>query len=196
MDAPPDLGIRAHAILFAEGGSLSHKRLLQILECKDEELLEALDTLASRLQGSGLTLVRTAKEASLAIADVASDSVKKAFSKELGREIGDAGLEVLAIVLYQGPSTRSQIDYIRGVNTTSTLRNLLARGLLERAGNPEDAREYVYGPTTDLLAHLGVEDDRSLPDYGTISSELAAFEAQREQFTHGGTTDTTLGSSE
>ena len=99
--------------------------------------------------------------------------------KELSREIGEAGLEVLAIVLYRGPSTRSQIDYIRGVNTSSTVRTLLARGLIERASNPNDSREYLYRPTTELLAHLGVSGVTDLPDCATISSELAAFEATR-----------------
>ena len=56
-----------------------------------------------------------------------SQEIREAYRRELGREIGDAGLEVLSIVLYRGPSTRSEIDYIRGVNTSSTIRTLLSR---------------------------------------------------------------------
>ena len=97
---------------------------------------------------------------------------------EFLNEIGEAGLEVLAIVLYRGASTRAQIDYIRGVNTASTLRNLLSRGLLERAGNPEDAREYLYRPTVELLAHLGVRNNKELPSHEEIAAELGAFEAR------------------
>ena len=114
---------------------------------------------------------------------------------ELGREIGPAGLEVLAVVLYRGDSTRARIDYIRGVNTSSTIRTLLSRGLLERTNNPDDAREYLYRPTTELLAHLGVTDVQALPEYAKIASELASFEenaATKEPFapTHEHTTHT------
>lgn len=185
-----DLVMRAHAFLFSEGGSLSRKKLLSLLGCKEPELGSILNALKERLEGSGVELIQTDIEVSLAIAPRASEAVQKAFERELGREIGDAGLEVLAIVLYRGPSTRAQIDYIRGVNTSSTLRNLLSRGLLERTGNPEDAREYLYRPTVELLAHLGITESKELPDYATIVAELAAFEAKNEEFTdnHNGNT--------
>jgi segregation and condensation protein B len=169
------------AFLFSEGGPVRKTRLAQLAGISAEELENVLDALQTRLTG-GLTLVRTETEASLVINTKAGEVVRAAQKKELGLEIGEAGLEVLAVVLYRGPSTRAQIDYIRGVNTASTVRNLMARGLLERAGNPLDAREYVYRPTTELLAHLGVSEAKNLPEYATISRELAAFEQQKEPF--------------
>src|SRR3989344_2301716 len=89
-------------------------------------------------EGGTLTLIKTDTEVSLAVSEHSSPAVQKAYERELSEEIGDAGLEVLSIVLYRGPSTRAQIDFIRGVNTSWTIRNLLTRGLLERTGNPED----------------------------------------------------------
>lgn len=175
-----DLTARAHAFLFSEGGSMTRKKLAALLVCKEPELKSVLDTLSQRLEGSGLALIQTETEASLAVAPGTSDALQKAFERELGRDIGEAGLEVLAIVLYRGPSTRAQIDYIRGVNTASTLRTLLTRGLVERAGNPEDAREYLYRPTVELLAHLGVREAHELPDHATIARELAEFEQTKE----------------
>ncbi len=171
---------KAEGFLFAEGGSLSLKKLEQLLEVKRPELLAALDELATALDGRGLSLVRTDTEATLAVSSETGPSIQKAYEKELGKEIGDAGLEVLAIILYRGASTRAQIDYIRGVNTSSTIRTLLSRGLLERAPNPSDAREYLYRPTTELLAHLGVKNVADLPDHAAIAAELAAFEKQAE----------------
>lgn len=169
---------RAQAFLFSEGGALTLRKLAQLLEIKEPELRPVLDALGERLAGTGLALVRTDTEASLVVDKDTSPAVQKAFERELGREIGDAGLEVLAIVLYRGPSTRSQIDYIRGVNTSSTIRNLLARGLVERTGNPEDGREYLYRPTVELLAHLGVRDRTELPNHAEIIAELNAFESR------------------
>ncbi|HVM73849.1 MAG TPA: SMC-Scp complex subunit ScpB [Candidatus Paceibacterota bacterium] len=172
--------IEAH--LFSEGGSLSLKRLMQLTGADEHALMIALDQLSNMLQGSGLSLVRTETEAMLVVAPSASEALKASYEKELGREIGDAGLEVLAIVLYRGPSTRAQIDYIRGVNTSSTIRTLLSRGLIIRTGNPQDGREYVYRPTTELLAHLGATNLKDMPEYATISNELKAFEADTEPF--------------
>ena len=172
-----NLSNRAEAFLFSEGGSLTLRKLASLLEVKEAELQSALDELAATLEGTGLTLIRSETEVTLAISPVASSAVQKAYKDELGEEIGDAGLEVLAIVLYRGPSTRSQIDYIRGVNTSSTIRTLLARGLLLRTGNPEDGREYFYRPTVELLSHLGVRTLSELPDYAEITAELKAFES-------------------
>ena len=171
-----DHASRAEAFLFSEGGTLSLRKLEQLLGIKRPELLQALRELSERLANHGLSLIQTETEASLAVSAATSGAVRAAYEKELKREIGDAGLEVLAIVLYRGASTRTQIDYIRGVNTASTIRTLLARGLLERMGNPADAREYLYRPTTELLAYLGVRSADELPDKHLISGELAAFE--------------------
>jgi len=171
-----ELAARAEAFLFSEGEPLPARRLKQFLECTDAELDLALQELAHRREGSGISLVRAPNEIGLAVSPLCAPQIRKEQEKELEREIGDAGLEALAILLYRGPSTRSQIDYIRGVNTSSTLRTLLSHGLAERAGNPEDAREYIYSPTAELLAHLGVADAKDLPDYAAIAPELAAFE--------------------
>jgi segregation and condensation protein B len=169
------------ALLFSEGGSLTKKRLMQLLGFDAAQLRSAIDALRERIDGSGLSLIESETEASLVVSKESAEVVRKAFESDYDREIGDAGLEVLAIILYRGPSTRAQIDYIRGVNTASTIRNLSARGLIERAPNPQDAREYLYRPTVELLAHLGVTASKELPDYGKITSELAAFEAQAKK---------------
>lgn len=181
MTDTPILSHRIEALLFAEGGPVAKKKLEKQLGCTAEELEAGLAELKARYTSGGLSLVVSDTEATLAVAQSALETVRTAQEAELGSAIGDAGLEVIAILLYKGPSTRAQIDYVRGVNTTSTIRNLLARGLVERAGNPADGREYLYRPTTELLAHLGVTERQELPEYARISSELASFErTQRE----------------
>jgi len=176
-----DKSSTVEAFLFSEGGPIRKSRLAQLAGVTQPELETILDDLSARLTG-GLALVRTETEAALVISKASSEAVREAQKKELGEEIGDAGLEVLAIILYRGPSTRAQIDYIRGVNTASTVRNLLARGLLERSGNPMDGREYIYRPTAELLAYLGAREGKDLPEFAKIHEELASFEKQQETF--------------
>lgn len=170
-----ELAAAIEALLFTEGGSMTRKKLMSLAGCNEEEFKEALIVLKERLQG-GLTIIETDSEISLAVAPKTSEIVRDALKRELSRDIGDAALEVLTIILYCGPSTRARIDYIRGVNTASTLRTLIARGLLEREGNPDDAREYLYKPTVELLAYLGVANVKELPEYDTIARELLEFE--------------------
>lgn len=175
-----DRATQLEALLFSEGAPIARKKLMQLLDITGEELSKAITDLTDRKQGTGVTVIATAQDVALAVSPEATAIVKDAFERELGKEIGDAGLEVLSIVLYRGPSTRAQIDYIRGVNTSWTIRMLAARGLIERIPNPKDAREYLYQPTVELLAHLGVRSAQELPEYAKISSELAAFEEKQE----------------
>ncbi len=170
------------AYLFAEGGALPIKRLVQLTGTESGIVHAAIEELSKHLEGSGLSVVKTDTEVTLTVSNAESEALRANYEKELGREIGDAGLEVLAIILYRGPSTRAEIDYIRGVNTTSTVRTLLARGLITRAGNPLDGREYVYRPTVELLAHMGIKSMEELPEYGTICNELKAFEPEKGPF--------------
>lgn len=183
-----ELHKQIQALLFSEGGSLSYKSLARSLEVSEGDIRMNLDTLAQKLEGTGLGIVRSDTEASLAVVPEARDAVVKVLKEDEERNIGEAGLEILAILLYEGPATRAQIDYIRGVNSSSTVRTLLTRGLIERAGNPADGREYIYRPTTELLAYLGATTREDLPEYGTIAPELSAFKAGLND--HGATEST------
>ena len=171
----------AEAFLFTEGEPMAITRLQKLLSCTDAELESALVSLSKRQEGSGVALIRTSKEVALSVSPSCAPAIRAENEKEHEREIGDAGLEVLAILLYRGPSTRAQIDYIRGVNTSTTLRTLLARGLALRTENPNDSREYLYHPTAELFVHLGVSSAKNLPDYEKITGELKAFEEAKEQ---------------
>ena len=192
---PPELTNQIQAFLFAEGGTLSFKKLAQLTGTNEGTMTVALDELSKKLDGTALSLIRTETAVTLAIAAPESALLKSHYEKELARDIGEAGLEVLAVLLYRGPSTRAHIDYIRGVNTSSTIRTLLARGLIERVENPTDSREYIYRPTVELLAHVGATHERDIPEYGTISNELKAFEEDAGPFNHEYATDTIDGES-
>lgn len=184
------LARRAIAFLFVEGGTLSQGKLASYLGITPKEVSDIIAQAAAKLENTGLTIVETPTHLALATAQDTAPAVRDILMKELGRDIGDAGLEVLSIILYRGPSTRAQIDYIRGVNTSSTIRTLLSRGLIERAGNPGDGREHLYRPTVELLAHLGVTRVEDLPEYGIMRRDLAVFEQTAASFTDHGTDST------
>ena len=86
-------------------------------------------------------------------------------------------METLSIILYQGPISRSDIDYIRGVNSQFILRNLLIRGLIERIDNPNDARSFLYKVSINLLANLGINKIEELPEYEQVKKDIDLFKS-------------------
>ncbi|MEK7606023.1 MAG: SMC-Scp complex subunit ScpB [Patescibacteria group bacterium] len=173
-----DIASQIEAILFYKGEPVPHKELAQILAISIDEVQRGLDTLKIRLNDRGLSLILKDDEALLATAPAMSDRLEKLTKEELERDLGKAGMETLTIIAYHGPVTRAQIDHIRGVNSTFSVRQLMIRGLIERTENPKDMRAFLYRPTFELLSYMGLSTLRELPDYANVRSTLDAFEKE------------------
>jgi segregation and condensation protein B len=117
-------------------------------------------------------LIQTEKEVSLATAPQTRDFIEQIAKDEMSKEIGKAGLETLAIVLYNGPISRREVDYIRGVNSTFILRNLCVRGLLEKELDIKDQRVFRYKSSLNLLAHLGLKKIEDLPEFEMFKNKI------------------------
>src|SRR3989344_7212621 len=165
-----ELAVQIEALLFALGPPLARKELGQKLGVSAEALEAALKELGG--SGRGVVLVDDGSTVELRTAPMTAELIERVRKEEYSREIGRAGLEALSAILYQGPLTRSEIDFIRGVNSTQTLRTLTMRGPLRKVPNPKDERSCLYEPTTELLAHLGVAHSVDLPDYGAVREKL------------------------
>jgi segregation and condensation protein B len=75
-----------------------------------------------------------------------------------------AALEALAIIAYQEPATRPQIDAIRGVNSDGVLKSLLSKGLIQEVGRAEaPGRPILYSITQEFLQHFGLNSLAELP---------------------------------
>lgn len=181
MNEQAPLSVLLEGILFAHGEPLSIKELSRIIGSEPSLIEEALGELGIALQGRGLTLLRTDTGVSLHTSPLVSGQVTKLLADDEPKELGKAALETLAIVLYEGPVAKSQIEHIRGVNATTILRSLLVRDLVERIPNPQDSRTYLYSATPKLLAHLGVSNKEQLPDFETAKTELHSFTNQKEE---------------
>ncbi len=176
-----DTAAKIEAILFWKAEPVSIKKLATLLNEKPDAIKAGLLELEKNLKGRGLTLVQTDEEVMLGTAKELSPLIEQLTKEELTRDLGKAGLETLSIVLYQGPISRADIDYIRGVNSQFILRNLLIRGLIERVDNPKDSRSYLYKTTLQLLSHLGVAKIENLPEYEKVRAEIESFKANQQQ---------------
>ncbi len=168
------------AVLFAEGGPVTKKRAATLIGVAEGSLEGAVTELDAALQGRGLALIETAGELELRTAPATADVIQKLRESELSRDLGRAGLETLAIILYRGGASRSEIDWIRGVNSGQTVRSLLLRGLVSRGEDPADKRRFRYEATTDALGHLGLSRKEDLPRYAELRSETDAAIARAE----------------
>jgi len=168
----------AHALLFASGEPLDKKQFAKLMEIKDADLATLLRALADSLKGSGVMLVETTTEVELRTAPEASVIVKKLRENELSHDLGKASLETLAVIAYRAGgaegggagATRSEIDWVRGVNSSTSLRTLLMRGLIERREDENDKRRTRYSLTTEALAHLGIARAEDLPRAKELSA--------------------------
>ena len=163
------------SILFWKGEPVSVKRLSQIFEKTDEEINYALTSLETKLSDRGIVLVRKEDEITLGTSKDSSELIEKLTKEELIKDLGKAGLETLSIIIYQGPLTRAEIDYIRGVQSTFILRNLMIRGLIEKINNPKDQRSFLYKPTFELLSFMGVSKIEDMPKYAEARAEIESF---------------------
>jgi segregation and condensation protein B len=178
------LASQLEAVLFVSGEPVTLSRLEALLKVSPEELEGAITELTKALEGRGITMLRTQDSLTLGTSAEASELIAKLKKEELERELSKASLETLSIILYKNGATRSDIDYIRGVNSSFILRNLAVRGLVERAENPADKRTFLYKPTADLLAHLGLSSIEQLPGYIDYSARLSKEAYQNTEAAH------------
>ncbi len=169
------LHIQLEALLFALGRPASVSELAKMLGTSADEIQNTVREAQQSVRG--VVIVDDGREIELRASRDATELIERVRREEFSRDIGRAGLEALAAVIYRGPLSRSEIDFIRGVNSSQTLRTLLMRGLLRKIPNPRDERSFLYEPTTDLLSQLGIERVSEAPEYEVIKQKLTDLEA-------------------
>ncbi len=79
--------------------------------------------------------------------------------------LSQAALETLAIIAYNEPVTRMQVDKIRGVSSSQMIRKLVAKGLIKESGRSDlPGRPILYETTNDFLDYFGLKNIEELPD--------------------------------
>lgn len=162
------------SILFITGEPVSYKQLEKVLAISREDLLETIECLSVRYRedaSSAFMLVIHKETVQLATKSELRELIELITKSTLQESLSKAQLEVLAIISYRGPISRTEIEAIRGVNCSYTLRALLLRELIERDGNPENLRGYVYTLSNQFLLSLGVATQEELPDFQALSQD-------------------------
>lgn len=138
--------------------------------------------------GSGWVVQRHGGKVQLATAPRFAGHVRRFLGLERETRLSGAALETLAIVAYQQPVTKSEIEGVRGVDCSGVLHTLLQRGLIEQVGRvPGPGNPLQYGTTPEFLLHFGLRSLADLPPLGQVqgqdiraSLEAAVAAAQME----------------
>lgn len=161
------------SVLFMHGEPVKIARLQKLSAASKPEIENAIMLLSGEYasQNRGLRIIKKDDQIQMVTSPENATYVQQLIEGELQESLSNASLEVLSVVAYRGPMTRSEIEAIRGVNCSYTLRNLLMRGLVERNDNPKDARGYVYAISFEFLKKLGLDNVNILPDYDNLSKD-------------------------
>lgn len=162
--SPGELIKLIEALLFVAPNSVAPAQLAAALRTPLPEVEQALAALEAQCQGRGVRLQWHQGRVQMTTAPEAAAAVEAFLGLEATSRLSRAALETLAIIAYQQPVTRPEIDAIRGVNSDGVLKSLLSKGLIEEAGRAErPGRPILYVTTADFLSHFGLNSLKDLP---------------------------------
>jgi segregation and condensation protein B len=168
------LSVKLEAMLFVAAEPVTTSQLAAALDVSNSVVERGLNELDASLVGRGLRLQRHAGRVQLTTAPELAELIERFLGLEATSHLSRAALETLAIIAYQQPVTRPQIDAIRGVNSDSMMKSLLNKGLILESGRADGpGRPILYSTTPEFLQHFGLNSILEMPP-------LAAPEAEEE----------------
>jgi segregation and condensation protein B len=154
------------SLLFVAGRPLQILELRRLLALDEKKLRRALDALADECErnGRGIRLQRSADQVQFVSAPENGRYVAALLGMPTQAKLTTAALETLAVVAYRQPITRSQIEFIRGVNSDRALASLVQYGLVTEVGRAATVgRPALFGTTSEFLGQFGLTSLDALP---------------------------------
>ena len=162
IDLP--LSMKLEALLFVAGEPVSTAQLATALDVAPSVIERGLNELGASLSAGGLRLQRHLGRVQLTTAPQLAELIERFLGLEATTHLTRAALETLAIIVYQQPVTRPQIDSIRGVNSDSMMKSLLHKGLILESGRADGpGRPILYSTTPEFLQHFGLNSILEMP---------------------------------
>jgi segregation and condensation protein B len=158
------LAVKLEALLFVAAEPVTTTQLAAALDVAASVVERGLNELDASLASRGLRLQRHAGRVQLTTAPQLAELIERFLGLEATTHLSRAALETLAIIAYQQPVTRPQIDSIRGVNSDSMMKSLLSKGLILESGRADGpGRPILYSTTPEFLQHFGLNSILEMP---------------------------------
>jgi segregation and condensation protein B len=165
-EAELTMGLRAlvESLLFVADGPVTPGQLARALGVPSRDIEDAVTALAEEYRTRGLRVQRDDGRLQIVTAPEAASHIEQFLGLSMNGRLSNAALEVLAVIAYQQPTTRAQVEAVRGVDCGGVLRTLAQKGFIDQLGRLEQAgRPIVYGTTFQFLRYFGLESLDDLP---------------------------------
>src|SRR5215213_1417409 len=164
------LSMQLEAILFVAAEPVTTSQLAAALDVAQSVVERGLNELETTLATRGLRLQRHGGRFQLTTAPQLAELIERFLGLEATTHLSRAALETLAIIAYQQPVTRPQIDSIRGVNSDSMMKSLLNKGLILESGRADGpGRPILYSTTPEFLQHFGLSSILEMPSLAPLA---------------------------
>ena len=173
------------AILFSAGDPVDIKRLSETLELPESAIETQMDILIDEYAqlDRGITVIRLNDSYQMVSVKKYAPQVRKAMDLRRNIPLSQAAMEVLAVIAYNQPVTKSFVEQVRGVDCSGVVGSLTAKGLIEEKGRLElPGRPLLYGTTDHFLRCFSIRSLDELPpipkdeDKGDRGRQLSIFE--------------------
>ena len=167
------------AILFAAGYPVKYEKLAEVIGLSERDIRGLVENMAAGYGERGIQLLMFPDACQLSTKEVFAPYIREALGIRRGGNLSNSSLEVLAVVAYNQPVTRSYIDTVRGVDSSYAVTSLLDKGLIEAVGRLDaPGRPMLYGTTEKFLRVFGLSSLADLPETEALDVAQAAQAAQ------------------
>lgn len=160
-----DISKKILNIIFVSGEEVSVDKIAEALDTDKKVILDELQEIENRIHEIGLRMIKKGNHLMLSSHEDHHDVVKQFSKKETDSELSPAALQTLTIITYMPGATAQEISFIRGIESSKSIRNLMTRGLIEKGNSG-------YDLTFESLKHLGVTKSEQLPEFESINKNL------------------------
>ena len=167
-----DIENKIEAFLLFRGGAVSKKLICSTLSITQAELEESIHSITKKLEDTGLTLIDNGIDIALSTSKTTEEFISKLRDSEYMLDLSRPAKEILSLIIYAGPISKQDIDFLRGVNSQYVLKKLILRGLIQDEKNTTIQRVREYSITIDLMTHLGINKIEDLPDYAEFRETI------------------------
>lgn len=162
-------------LLYVQGDlGLTLKQIEEILEIDEEQAKEAVLNLKNYYveNNRGLRINFLGNTIKLTTAEEHKEYYKKLIEDSSTNNLSQSALETLAIIAYNEPITRANVDSLRGVDSSYVMRRLLAKGFIKECGKSDlPGRPTLYKTTDEFLDYFNLSSKEDLPDISTLEVE-------------------------
>lgn len=158
-------------VLFAAGDSVSVERLSDIVDVDTKTLKSIINNLADRYdyEKSGLMIIELENSYQMCTRPDYKEYISRLAEPKKGHNLSNAALEVLSVIAYKHPVTKTVIEQIRGVSSDTIVNRLVERGLVKEAGRLDaPGRPMLFKTTEEFLRCFNLKSLKDLPDYEKI----------------------------